>query len=305
MHVRILGSAAGGGLPQWNCGCANCQAARTSGLNRTQSSVAVSADGERWVLLNASPDIRQQLSGYPALWPRAARHSRVAAVVLTDAEIDHTLGLMLLREATHPVRVYAPAGVIGLLTREWPLFTVLGAYCGVSACALSDRARIALEDSSGRSTGLWCTAVPMSRRAPRYARERAAESWEVGLRIENRAGPGGAVLAYIPAAGCIDDAVERVAAGADLLLIDGTFWSDDELARASGQEGGVTARAMGHLPLGDPDGSLTALGKLSAKRTVLVHINNTNPILDAGSPERARLEGAGLVVGEDGMEFEL
>ncbi|HUL50735.1 MAG TPA: pyrroloquinoline quinone biosynthesis protein PqqB [Gemmatimonadales bacterium] len=305
MRVRILGSAAGGGVPQWNCGCAHCQAARTSGRSRTQSSVAVSGDGERWILLNASPDVRQQLQAHPSLWPRGARHTSIAAVVLTDAEIDHTLGLMLLREATQPIQVYAPAGVIGLLTREWPLFTVLGAYGGVSACGLPEGVRTALQDSEGGSAGLWCTAVALSRRAPRYARERPTESWEVGLRIEDRAESGGPVLAYIPAAGCIDERVERIARAADLLLFDGTFWSDAELARATGHRDGATARAMGHLPLGGPDGSLAALAKLQAKRTVFVHINNTNPILDPGSSERGQVERAGMTVGEDGMEFEL
>src|SRR5882672_11838908 len=133
MRVIILGSAAGGGLPQWNCGCPNCRAAREQGPGRTQSSIAVSADGERWVLLNASPDLRQQVAARQALWPRAPRTSPIAAVVLTDAEIDHTLGLMLLREATAPLPVYAPAGVAALLSDRWPLFRVLASYAGVEA----------------------------------------------------------------------------------------------------------------------------------------------------------------------------
>src|SRR5690242_7243985 len=136
MHVIILGSAAGGGVPQWNCGCPNCRAARQDGHGRTQSSVAVSADGERWVLLNASPDVRTQLARHPALQPRGARDTPIAAVILTDGEIDHTLGLMLLRESGAALPVYAPAGVNSLLGDEWPLYRVLSSYSGVEPRAL-------------------------------------------------------------------------------------------------------------------------------------------------------------------------
>src|ERR1700674_1236657 len=150
MRVVILGSAAGGGVPQWNCGCHNCQAARAAGVNRTQSSIAVSADGERWVLLNASPDLRQQVAARRVLWPRGLRESPIAAVVLTDAEIDHTIGLMLLREASARFPVYAPAGVTALLRDHWPLFRVLTAYAGVDARPLSDGERVTLRDMAGR-----------------------------------------------------------------------------------------------------------------------------------------------------------
>src|SRR5438046_1738887 len=131
MRVIILGSAAGGGLPQWNCGCGNCQDARLSGTGRTQSSVVLSADGARWVLLNASPDLRVQVAAHPELWPRGARATPICAVVCTDGEIDHTLGLLLLREATTRLPVYAPASVAGLLERDWPVFRVLSAYAGM------------------------------------------------------------------------------------------------------------------------------------------------------------------------------
>src|SRR5437870_5440575 len=202
MRVIILGSAAGGGVPQWNCGCPNCRAARERGVGSLQSSVAVSADGTRWILLNASPDLRAQLAAHPVLWPprQDSRGTPIGAVVLTDGEIDHTLGLLLLRDATsRPVR--------------------------------------------------------------------------------------------------------SVASGADLLLFDGTFWSDGEL-RDAGVEA-PTAREMGHLPIGDPGGSVEVLPNVGSKRIVLVHINNTNPILREGSAERLRVEAAGIEVGEDGMEFEL
>jgi pyrroloquinoline quinone biosynthesis protein B len=301
LRVVILGSAAGGGVPQWNCGCDNCHAARAAGVSRTQSSLAVSADGERWVLLNASPDLRQQVAARRILWPRALRESPIAAVVLTDAEIDHTLGLMLLREASARLPVYAPAGVTALLSDHWPLFRVLGAYAGVDARPLPDGDVVTLRDGAGRELGLRCTAVPVARRPPRYASDAPEGSFDVGLRLEDPR--TGGTFAYIPTAGAVDGAVRALATGADLLCFDGTFWSDDEL-QAAGIDA-PSARAMGHLPVGGPDGSLTALPPLGVKRTVLVHINNTNPILDGASRERARVAATGIAVGEDGMEFEV
>jgi pyrroloquinoline quinone biosynthesis protein B len=301
LRVVLLGSAAGGGVPQWNCGCRNCVAARAAGVNRTQSSVAVSADGERWVLLNASPDLRQQVASCRVLWPRGLRESPIAAVVLTDAEIDHTLGLMLLREASARLPVYATAGVSALLHDHWPLFRVLEAYAGVDARSLSDGDRVTLRDGTGRDLGLQCTALSVARPPPRYARDAPMGSCDVGLRLEDRR--GGGTFAYIPTAGAVDEAVRALAAGVDLLCFDGTFWSDDEL-HAAGIDA-PRASGMGHLPVGGPDGSLAALPSLGAKRSVLIHINNTNPIIDPASSERARVLAAGLEVGEDGMEFEI
>ena len=304
MRAIILGSAAGGGVPQWNCGCANCVDARSRGANRTQSSVALSADGERWILLNASPDLRSQLAAHRELWPCGPRGSPVAAVILTDAEIDHTLGLLLLRESAAALPVYAPAGVTALLGSEWPLYRVLAAYAGVEPRALEDGRPIALADASGTPLGISCSASAVARRPPRYARVAPvapAATFDVGLRLTDER--TGATLAYVPTAGAVDDAVRRVATGADLLLFDGTFWSDGEL-RAAGADA-PTAREMGHLPVGGPGGSLELLASLGAKRTVLVHVNNTNPLLRARSPERAQVEAAGIVVGADAMEFEL
>jgi pyrroloquinoline quinone biosynthesis protein B len=302
MHVIILGSAAGGGVPQWNCGCRNCTAARQEGKSRTQSSVAISADGERWALLNASPDLRTQLATHRALWPPPlSRGTPIAAVVLTDGEIDHTLGLLLLRESATQLPVYAPDGVTALLSDQWPLYRVLSAYAGVEPRTLEEGRPIALTDRTGSPLGICCSATALARHPPRYGSSAPAASFAVGLRLTDERTQG--TLAYIPTAGAIDDAVRRVAAGADLLLFDGTFWSDDEL-RAGGVAG-PTAREMGHLPVGGTGGSLEHLPRLGAKRTVLVHINNTNPLLCRSSPERALVEAAGVVVGEDAMEFEL
>jgi len=301
MRVIILGSAAGGGVPQWNCRCPNCLDARHDARGRMQSSVAVSADGESWVLLNASPDLRMQCAAHHELWPRGPRGSPIASVVLTDGEIDHTLGLLLLRENTARLPVYAPGGVTALLGDEWPLYRVLSAYAGVEPRALAEGGSVALADGAGTPLGISCSATAVARRPPRYARAAPTQAFDVGLRLTDER--SGGTLAYIPTVGAIDDATRRVADGADLLLFDGTFWSDDEL-RAAGVEA-PAAREMGHLPVGGAGGSLEILPQLDAKRVVLVHINNTNPILCRSSAERARVEAAGIEVGEDAMEFEL
>ena len=301
MRVIILGSAAGGGLPQWNCGCANCRAARDAGTGRTQSSVAVSADGQRWILLNASPDLRVQLAAHRELWPRGARGTPIHAVILTDGEIDHTLGLLLLRESATKLPIYAPAGVAALLGAEWPLYRVLAAYAGVDARTIPDGRPLQLTSAQDESLGIQCTAFPVARRPPRYARGATAATFDVALRLRDER--TGGTLAYIPTAGAVDDAVRGAATGADVLLFDGTFWADGEL-RAAGADA-PTAREMGHLPVGGPRGGIELLPRAGAKRTVLVHINNTNPILCRTSTERAQVEAAGLEVGEDGMEFDL
>jgi pyrroloquinoline quinone biosynthesis protein B len=301
VQIILLGTGAGGGVPQWNCGCANCRAARAQGRGRTQSSVAVSSDGERWVLLNASPDLRVQLAAHAPLWPAAVRESRVRAVVLTDGEIDHTLGLMLLREGTSRLPVYAPNGVAELLAGPWPLARVLEPYSGIDLRRLLARSAAELHDADDKSLGLACTAVALARRAPRYAAAAAGDDFEIGLRIQDPA--TGGVFAYVPVAAAVDDDVCALAAGADLLCFDGTFWSDDEL-HGLGVEA-PRARAMGHVPLGGPDGSLGRLPGIGAKRVILVHINNTNPILRPDSPERAQMSAAGVEIGEDGMHFTL
>lgn len=301
MQIILLGTGAGGGVPQWNCGCTNCRAARAEGQGRTQSSVAVSADGERWVLLNASPDLRAQLAAHAPLWPAAMRESRVRAVVLTDGEIDHTLGLMLLREGTSRLPVYAPNGVAELLAGPWPLARVLEPYSGIDLRRLPERRAAALQDANGQSLGLSCTAVALARRPPRYAAAAAGDVFEVGLRLQDPA--TGGVFAYLPVAAAVDDDVCTLAAGADLLCFDGTFWSDDEL-HGLGVDA-PRAREMGHVPLGGPDGSLGRLPGIGARRVMLVHINNTNPILRPDAPERAQITAAGVEIGADGMHFTL
>jgi pyrroloquinoline quinone biosynthesis protein B len=261
----------------------------------------VSADGERWVLLNASPDLRTQLAAHRSLWPSGTRGTPIAAVVLTDGEIDSTLGLVLLREASSKLPVYAPAGVAALLTDQWPLYCVLAGYGGVERRPLPDGETVSLTDLAARKLGISCTAVSIGRRAPRYADAAPADMCGVGLGLRDEA--TGGTLAYVPTAPVINAAVRKIGAGADLLLFDGTFWSDGEL-RAVGVDA-PTAREMGHLPVGGAGGSLEALPALGARRTVLVHINNTNPILCSSSTERGQMKAMGIEVGEDGMEFTL
>src|SRR5256886_15968468 len=186
MRVIILGSAAGGGVPQWNCGCPNCTDARHDNRGRTQSCVAVSADGERWVLLNASPDLRMQLAAHHELWPRGRRGSGIAAVILTDGEIDHTLGLLLMRESATRLPVYAPGGVTALLDDAWPLYRVLSAYAGVEPRVLDEARPVSLTDQTGVPLGICCSAAAVALRPPRYARGAAQMTFDVGLRLEDQ-----------------------------------------------------------------------------------------------------------------------
>src|SRR2546430_8686205 len=185
MRVIILGSAAGGGVPQWHCGCPNCTDARHDNRGRTQSCVAVSADGERWVLLNASPDLRMQLAAHHELWPRGRRGSGIAAVILTDGEIDHTLGLLLMRESATRLPVYAPGGVTALLDDAWPLYRVLSAYSGVEPRVLDEAGPLPLTDHAGMALGICCSATAVARRPPRYARPAAQATFDVALRLED------------------------------------------------------------------------------------------------------------------------
>src|SRR2546428_138511 len=298
MRVIILGSAAGGGVPQWNCRCPNCLDARHDARGRMQSSVAVSADGESWVLLNASPDLRMQCAAHHELWPRGLRGSPIASVVLTDGEIDHTLGLLLLRENTTRLPVYAPGGVTALLGDEWPLYRVLSAYAGVEPRTLAEGRSVALADGAGTPLGISCSATAVARRPPRYARALApaTAAFDVALRLTDER--TGGTLGYVPTAGAIDDAVRRVAGSADLLLFDGTFWSDDELT-AAGVDA-PTAREMGHLPVGGAGGGLGLPPRAGAERGGLVDIHNTETVPCRSAAGRGRGEAGGDAVGEGG-----
>lgn len=299
MRVRVLGSAAGGGFPQWNCHCPTCEAARAGvrARPRTQSSLAIRGDDGPWFLVNASPDLRQQLE---ALTSRQAdggvRAPPFAGVLLTDAEIDHTAGLLLLRESATPVRVFGAAGVEHALTHGYPVLPVLACYCGVEWHTLAAGTPTRLDGSS-----LEVEAFGAGGDAPRYLSGSDVPLEASGLVFRDRA--SGGVVTYVPGLAALDDGVLDRLAASDAVLVDGTFWRDDELEQLGISARG--AREMGHVPLSGPEGTLAALAGLRRPRKALVHINNTNPILLEDSPERGEVVRAGVEVAYDGLEVEL
>jgi len=297
VRVRILGSAAGGGFPQWNCHCETCEAARVGerARPRTQSSLAIRGSEGPWFLVNASPDARQQLEALP---PQVdgVRGPPVAAVLLTDAEIDHTAGLLLLRESQAPVRVFGAKGVEDALRSGFPVLEVLERYSGAEWHTLEPEQERQLEGSS-----LTVEPFETGGDAPRYLDGSGVQLEASGFVF--RDGASGGVVTYVPGLARLDDGVLGRLGGSDVVLVDGTFWRDDELAML-----GIStrsARDMGHLPLSGPDGTLAALERLERPRKVLVHINNTNPILLEDSAEREAVRGAGVEVAYDGLEIAL
>ncbi len=297
MWVRVLGAAAGGGFPQWNCGCPQCRAVRDGSRPCrpcTQSSVAVSADYQRWFLLNASPDIRAQIESFPALHPRGIRDSPLRAVLLTDAELDHTLGLLLLRE-TSDLEVHATAAVHETLSRGTSVLQTLGAYTNVEWRPVATGKEVSLTD--GLSYRAF--SVPTNKRARFETGE--GEEGVVGYRITD--GHTGRALVYLPGAQDLTASVRSHLEGCTCLLIDGTCWQDDELIQLG--IAAKTSRDMGHLPISGADGSLKQLAGLPIERKIYIHINNTNPILIEDSPERGIVEEHGLEVAADGLELEI
>ena len=297
MWVRVLGSAAGGGFPQWNCGCPRCLAVRDGSRPcrpRTQSSVAVSADYRRWFLLNASPDVRAQIETFPALHPKEVRQSPLQAVLLTDAELDHTLGLLLLRE-TDDIEIHCTEAVYETLLTGTSLLRTLGAYTGVEWQPVTTGREMSLDD------GLSYLAfeVPTNKRA-RFGTGEGGES-VVGYRITDAR--TGRALVYLPGAQQLTASVRKQLQDCACLLFDGTCWQDDELVELG--IANKTSREMGHLPIGDADGSLKQLARLPIERKIYIHINNTNPILIEDSPERRSVEEHGLEVAVDGLELEI
>jgi pyrroloquinoline quinone biosynthesis protein B len=268
---------------------------------RTQSSIAVSGDGTSWVLVNASPDILAQLRGFPDLQPaRALRDTALAAVVLVDSQIDHTTGLLMLREGA-PLRVHCTDAVWEDLVTGNPLFNVLRHYCGVERQRMDTG-----EDASFRITGidaLVFRAIPLSSKAPPYSPHRDAPRIgdNVGISVTDQA--TGGELFYAPGLGRIEPHLGPVLQRAHCLLVDGTFWSDDEMIRLGVSE--KRAQDLGHLPQSGRGGMIEALAPYASARRVLIHINNTNPILNEDSAERAQLTAAGIEVAHDGMEIAL
>jgi pyrroloquinoline quinone biosynthesis protein B len=297
MRFLVLGTSAGGGLPQWNCGCENCKLARVPGsglLPQTQSSIAVSVDGENWALLNASPDIRQQIGDNSQLHPRALRDSPIRSVVVTNGDIDHIAGLLVLREK-QPFDLFMTETLAGIIDDN-PVFQALDRN-------FVERRTIALNAPFPLLPGLTAELFSVPGKVPLFLE---GASPEIGVEGEQTIGielkTGDKRAYYIPGCAALTETLAARIDGADLLLFDGTLFTDDEmLISGTGQK---TGRRMGHMPIDGADGSLEALSVLKIERKIYVHINNTNPIWRHG-PERDTVRAAGFEVGHDGMEIHL
>ena len=312
MHVKILGSAAGGAFPQWNCACPNCRSVRAGtfrGKSRTQAQVAISADSERWFLLGASPDLRAQIESTPELHPKApdgvTRHSPICGAVLLNADIDHVLGLLLMREL-QPLNAYATLSVRRVLSEDNSMFAMLQRVDRqLTWFDTKPEETFSLFTPDGEDSGLRCRVLSLGRHYPAYVSTRRESGLirheaSLGLIAESDSGKR---LIYMPAVPQIDDDLLDEAASADVLLFDGTFWDEDELIRIQGS--GQTAQEMGHVPVSSPTGSLAQLAHLKRPRKIYIHINNTNPMLDEASPEYRQVRDAGWEIAEDGWQFEL
>ena len=306
MRITILGSAAGGGFPQWNCNCRNCTGVRSGAINaksRTQSSIFIQADsGHEGVLFNTSPDILEQIRSHPTLQPaRSLRDTAIAGVVLMDGQIDHATGLFMLRERGSKLPLWCTDPVKEDLSQGNPVLRVLEHYCGV------EQHRIALDGSWFTVPGvadLRFQALPLSSKAAPYSphRDNPVPGDNIGITIHDQR--SGKTVFYAPGLGDITPAVFEALGKADAVMVDGTFWTDDEMPKMG--LSAKRAREIGHLPQSGAGGMIEWMAKLpSATQRYLIHINNTNPILDEDSPERAILTLAGIRVCEDNMSIKL
>jgi pyrroloquinoline quinone biosynthesis protein B len=296
----VLGSAAGGGFPQWNCNCPNCSGVRAGTLKaqpRTQSSIAVAGAGPAWVLVDASPDISQQIQAMPALQPnRDIRDSALGAIVLTDDQVDHTTGLYMLRENRRPWPLWCTDSTYADLTVANPVLRVLGYFCGV------DRRRINLEEEFAieSAPGLRWRALPVASKAAPYSPHRDSPVRGDNLALIIRDEASGYSFVYAPGLVAIDEVLWRAMQAANCVMVDGTFWTDDEMRVLGVSQ--KKAREIGHLPQSGSGGMLEYLGRLpAAVRKILTHINNTNPILDEASPQAQELRQRAIEVAYDGM----
>lgn len=308
MRVKLLGTAAGGGFPQWNCDCANCRCARLGDPRaspRLQACVAVGLDDESgWFLIGASPDVRAQLEMLPRPSQGRPRGSVVEGVLLASSDLDHVLGLFALREG-EPLRVLATPAVRRAVSEGLNLDAVLGEYCGVEWPSLPVDRPGELTRLDGTPIGIDCQAFAVPGKPPRY-RERFTTRDPldaVAFRLVDRRTRGRLIVA--PGLGALDDSLVGQLADCDVLLLDGTFWGERELEEVRGVAS-PSASAMGHVPVGGTGGSLERLAGLRGpRRKIFLHVNNTNPILIDGSPERREVEAAGFEIGRDGLEFSL
>ncbi len=293
MKFLVLGAAAGGGLPQWNCGCANCNDARRGVIPASsQSSLAVSANAGDWAVLNTSPDIRTQMQMAPAMHPTSLRHSPVSSVLLTNGDIDHVAGLLSLREQT-PFALRATRDILDVLDQN-RIFDAVGRN-------VVDRSAIALETPFDLLDGLHACVFPVPGKVPLYMEGSSVQTdlmgeQTVGVRLSD----GRRVAYYIPGCAQVDDDLLVRIKDADILFFDGTLWDDDEMIRTG--TGVKTGRRMGHIPVSGADGSIARLAALKCRK-VFIHMNNTNPIWQPSSAERAFVETQGWTVPVDGLEI--
>jgi pyrroloquinoline quinone biosynthesis protein B len=310
MRVKVLGSAAGGGFPQWNCACPNCSGLRTAKVKacpRTQAQVAVSSDSSRWFLLNASPDLRQQILATPELSvASSAVGSPVSTILLTSADVDCVMGLLHLREF-HPLHIFSTLSVRRILTEENSLFRVLmrsNPPVRWEPLPLDRIIPLAPPSSAGAKDGLFCKAVPLAGSFPDYVSDSLKRSFPVeeavvGLQLIHKEKR----LFYAPSVPSLGENSQRSMDESDLALLDGTFWKEDELIQAKRSR--KTARDMGHIPLSGDRGMLKWPFRLGKTKRVIIHINNTNPVLNEESPEHRAVREAGWEIAYDGMEFNL
>jgi pyrroloquinoline quinone biosynthesis protein B len=309
VRTEILGSAAGGGFPQWNCNCRNCQSLRAGtfqGKARTQTQVAVTQNRRHYFLLNASPDLRLQIEATACLHPQIGqRDSPISGVVLTSGDIDQVAGLLSLREL-QPFRIFCTPSLRCILQEDNSVFAMLNRTPNqVSWREITPGRSFSLLDAAGADSGILCEAFSLANRYPAYVSAQRSASFKseealLGLILESSSGKK---LAYMPAVPAIDESLLRRLESADLLLFDGTFWSDDELIRV--QSSGATAHEMGHVPVSGADGSLQKLAGLKHTRKIFIHVNNTNPMLDESGPQYRQVRDAGWEIAEDGWNLEL
>ena len=306
MQVKILGSAAGGAFPQWNCACENCSAVRAGTLHgkpRTQTQLALSEDGRSWFLLGASPDLRAQIEATPELHPRQGmRQSPIAGIALANADIDHVLGLLLLREL-QPLRVHTTASVRRILRDDNSMFGMLQRIPDQTMWTDFEPGKeFSLRKAQGEDSGLRCRPWSLSTHYPAFVTaERQSHlspgEASLGFFLHSNSGPR---FAFMPAVPQLDNALLAQLDACDVVLFDGTFWSDDELVGVQGS--GQTAQQMGHVAVTD---TLVKLAGVRRPRKIFIHINNTNPMLDEATPQYRQVRDAGWEIAEDGWQFNL
>jgi pyrroloquinoline quinone biosynthesis protein B len=299
--VRVLGSAAGGGVPQWNCGCANCGAARTGRQpRRTQSGLAISGNGDRWLLLNCSPDIGAQIESFEALQPRQSRGTPIGGILFTDANVDHIGGLTTLRQDGEHRFVLRSSAVVREIATRQPAFARFARppHRWLDVPFDQPCAPAGADDLAGNE--LEIRAIPVPGTTPGYDGRRSSPGAVVAYEISDLEGMKR--LLFAPVFASIDRALENAIASADVAFLDGTFFSDDELV--SQQLMPKHASDLGHLPIGDAAGTLKQF-RGTAGRIILTHVNNSNPILNPESEAARSLRDANVEVAFDGMELRI